>query len=62
MTAMSSADLRLTVSFIQMLKAFTPVAIVLTSALFGIQPLNHKLLAIVLLISTGCALGELIKQ
>ncbi|EKD03839.1 Cas41p [Trichosporon asahii var. asahii CBS 8904] len=41
-----------------MLKAFTPVAIVLTSALFGIQPLNHKLLAIVLLISTGCALDQ----
>ncbi|TXT13771.1 hypothetical protein VHUM_01138 [Vanrija humicola] len=58
----NSAYLTLSVSFIQMLKAFTPVAIVLTSAIFRIQPLNHKLLAIVVLISTGCALaayGEL---
>ncbi|KLT43351.1 triose phosphate/3-phosphoglycerate/phosphate translocator [Cutaneotrichosporon oleaginosum] len=58
----NSAYLTLSVSFIQMLKAFTPVAIVLISAVFKIQALNTKLLAIVVLISVGCALsayGEL---
>lgn len=53
----NSAYLTLSVSFIQMLKAFTPVAIVITSAVFKIQALNTKLLAIVVLISTGCALA-----
>lgn len=38
---------RLSVSFIQMLKAFTPVAILLISALFKIQHLNQKLIMIV---------------
>lgn len=39
---------RLSVSFIQMLKAFTPVAILLISALFKIQHLNQRLILIVL--------------
>ncbi|GMK55412.1 hypothetical protein CspeluHIS016_0204680 [Cutaneotrichosporon spelunceum] len=58
----NSAYLTLSVSFIQMLKAFTPVSIVLISAIFKIQALNPKLLATVVLISIGCALsayGEL---
>lgn len=36
-----------------MLKAFTPVAIVLTSALFKIQALNMKLFAIVIVRDTS---------
>ncbi|ORY32243.1 hypothetical protein BCR39DRAFT_523542 [Naematelia encephala] len=58
----NTAYLSLSVSFIQMLKAFTPVAILLISAIFKIQQLNQKLILIVILISTGCALaayGEL---
>ncbi|UOH81541.1 hypothetical protein LQV05_004212 [Cryptococcus neoformans] len=45
-----------------MLKAFTPVAILLISAAFKLQMLNSRLILIVLLISIGCALaayGEL---
>ncbi|KAL7422225.1 hypothetical protein Q5752_002871 [Cryptotrichosporon argae] len=58
----NTAYLTLSVSFIQMLKAFTPVAIILTSSIFGIQTLSAKLVGIVFLISGGCALaayGEL---
>ncbi|KAK8869914.1 hypothetical protein IAR55_000482 [Kwoniella newhampshirensis] len=58
----NTAYLTLSVSFIQMLKAFTPVAILLISAAFKLQVLNHRLVLIVLLISGGCALaayGEL---
>ncbi|KIR53231.1 hypothetical protein I315_04268 [Cryptococcus gattii Ru294] len=40
-----------------MLKAFTPVAILLISAAFKLQALNSRLILIVLLISTGCALA-----
>ncbi|ORX39760.1 triose-phosphate transporter family-domain-containing protein [Kockovaella imperatae] len=53
----NTAYLTLSVSFIQMLKAFTPVAILLISAIFKIQTLNSRLVVIVLLISTGCALA-----
>ncbi|EAL22501.1 hypothetical protein CNBB3790 [Cryptococcus deneoformans B-3501A] len=58
----NTAYLTLSVSFIQMLKAFTPVAILLISAAFKLQVLNSRLILIVLLISTGCVLaayGEL---
>ncbi|WWC69579.1 uncharacterized protein I206_103522 [Kwoniella pini CBS 10737] len=58
----NTAYLTLSVSFIQMLKAFTPVAILLISAIFKLQVLTSRLVMIVLLISTGCALaayGEL---
>lgn len=50
------------VSFIQMLKAFTPVAILLISFAFRLQEPNKKLACIIALISGGCALaayGEL---
>ena len=40
-----------------MLKAFNPVAILLISFLFRIQEPNSRLIAIVVLISTGCALA-----
>ncbi|ORY35411.1 triose-phosphate transporter family-domain-containing protein [Naematelia encephala] len=56
------AYLSLSVSFIQMLKAFNPVAILLISFAFKIQEPNARLIAIVAMISTGCALaayGEL---
>ncbi|CAD6587501.1 MAG: hypothetical protein TREMPRED_004772 [Tremellales sp. Tagirdzhanova-0007] len=56
------AYLSLSVSFIQMLKAFNPVAILLISFAFRIQESNGRLVAIVGMISTGCALaayGEL---
>ncbi|OXG86447.1 hypothetical protein C348_01070 [Cryptococcus neoformans Gb118] len=58
----NTAYLTLSVSFIQMLKAFTPVAILLISAAFKLQMLNSRLILIALLISIGCALaayGEL---
>ncbi|WVQ78000.1 hypothetical protein IAT38_000081 [Cryptococcus sp. DSM 104549] len=58
----NTAYLTLSVSFIQMLKAFTPVAILLISAIFKLQVLNSRLIMIVLLISAGCSLaayGEL---
>ncbi|ODO03457.1 hypothetical protein L198_02304 [Cryptococcus wingfieldii CBS 7118] len=58
----NTAYLSLSVSFIQMLKAFTPVAILLISAVFRLQTLNSRLVGIVFLISVGCALaayGEL---
>ncbi|KAK1924724.1 triose-phosphate transporter family-domain-containing protein [Papiliotrema laurentii] len=53
----NTAYLTLSVSFIQMLKAFTPVAILLISAIFRIQALNQRLVLIVILISVGCALA-----
>lgn len=52
------AYLTLSVSFIQMLKAFNPVAILLISFAFKIQEPNGRLTLIVFLISIGCALGE----
>lgn len=56
------AYLSLSVSFIQMLKAFNPVAILLISFAFKIQEPNARLIAIVCMISVGCSLaayGEL---
>ncbi|TFK38124.1 triose-phosphate transporter family-domain-containing protein [Crucibulum laeve] len=58
----NSAYLYLSVSYIQMLKAFTPVAILLISWSFRIAEPNKKLAVIVFMISTGVALtshGEL---
>lgn len=51
------AYLTLSVPFIQMLKAFNPVGILLISFAFKIQEPNARLLAIVLMISLGCALA-----
>ncbi|EIW67359.1 hypothetical protein M231_02499 [Tremella mesenterica] len=56
------AYLTLSVSFIQMLKAFNPVAILLISFAFKIQEPNARLMMIVVMISVGCSLaayGEL---
>ncbi|CEQ39642.1 SPOSA6832_01203 [Sporobolomyces salmonicolor] len=50
--------LRLSVSFIQMIKAFTPVSVLLVSASFGSKELNAKIMAIVTLISFGVALAS----
>ncbi|KAG8949173.1 hypothetical protein FRC04_008971 [Tulasnella sp. 424] len=54
----NKAYLHLTVSFIQMLKAFNPVAILLISFVFRIQEPNRRLLAIVCLISGGVSLAS----
>lgn len=54
----NSAYLYLSVAYIQMLKAFTPVAILLISWTFRIQDPNKKLALIVLMISTGVALAS----
>ncbi|ODN78955.1 hypothetical protein L202_04471 [Cryptococcus amylolentus CBS 6039] len=51
------AYLTLSVSFIQMLKAFNPVAILLISFAFKIQEPNGRLIIIVLMISMGCFLA-----
>ncbi|GAA5945818.1 hypothetical protein JCM3775_006789 [Rhodotorula graminis] len=50
--------LRLSVSFIQMIKAFTPVSVLLVSAAFGLKELTRKILFIVSLISFGVALAS----
>ncbi|KAJ2916576.1 hypothetical protein MD484_g3853, partial [Candolleomyces efflorescens] len=58
----NTAYLYLSVAYIQMLKAFTPVAILLISWSFRLQEPNKKLAIIVVMISTGVALtsqGEL---
>jgi hypothetical protein len=58
----NTAYLYLSVSYIQMLKAFTPVAILLISWTFRIAEPNRKLAVIVFMISAGVALtsrGEL---
>ncbi|KAG8895812.1 hypothetical protein FRC00_006877 [Tulasnella sp. 408] len=54
----NKAYLHLTVSFIQMLKAFNPVAILLISFVFRIQEPNRRLLAIVCMISGGVSLAS----
>ncbi|GAA5984750.1 hypothetical protein JCM11641_002173 [Rhodosporidiobolus odoratus] len=50
--------LRLSVSFIQMIKAFTPVSVLLVSASFGLKELNKKIVFIVSVISFGVALAS----
>lgn len=54
----NTAYLYLSVSYIQMLKAFTPVAILLISWTFRIQEPNKKLAVIVFMISSGVALAS----
>jgi len=54
----NTAYLYLSVAYIQMLKAFTPVAILLISWTFRIQEPNKKLAMIVLMISCGVALAS----
>ncbi|KAG6811028.1 hypothetical protein H0H92_009298 [Tricholoma furcatifolium] len=54
----NTAYLYLSVSYIQMLKAFVPVAILLITWLFRIQEPNRKLAMIVLMISSGVALAS----
>jgi drug/metabolite transporter (DMT)-like permease len=54
----NTAYLYLSVSYIQMLKAFTPVAILLISWTFRIQEPNKKLAIIVFMISAGVALAS----
>ncbi|KAG2008261.1 triose phosphate transporter [Coprinopsis cinerea AmutBmut pab1-1] len=54
----NTAYLYLSVAYIQMLKAFTPVAILLISWAFRLQEPNKKLAIIVVLISTGVALAS----
>jgi len=54
----NTAYLYLSVSYIQMLKAFTPVSILLISFIFRIQEPNRKLLLIVLMISIGVAMAS----
>jgi len=54
----NSAYLHLSLSFIQMLKAFTPVAILIISISFRLQEPNRKIMAIVLLISSGVSIAS----
>ena len=54
----NTAYLYLSVAYIQMLKAFTPVAILLISWTFRIQEPSKKLALIVLMISSGVALAS----
>ncbi|KAI0918719.1 hypothetical protein AcW1_009463 [Taiwanofungus camphoratus] len=54
----NTAYLYLSVAYIQMLKAFTPVAILLISWTFRLQEPNKKLAMIVLMISSGVALAS----
>ncbi|KAH7910266.1 triose-phosphate transporter family-domain-containing protein [Hygrophoropsis aurantiaca] len=54
----NTAYLYLSVAYIQMLKAFTPVAILLISWTFRIQDPSKKLAVIVFMISSGVALAS----
>jgi len=54
----NKAYLHLTVAFIQMLKAFIPVVILLISFVFRLQEPNRRLLAIVCMISGGVCLAS----
>jgi drug/metabolite transporter (DMT)-like permease len=54
----NTAYLYLSVAYIQMLKAFVPVAILLISWTFRIQEPNRRLAAIVFMISAGVALAS----
>lgn len=54
----NTAYLYLSVAYIQMLKAFVPVAILLISWTFRIQDPNKRLAMIVLMISSGVALAS----
>ncbi|GAA5838950.1 hypothetical protein JCM5353_006819 [Sporobolomyces roseus] len=50
--------LRLSVSFIQMIKAFTPVSVLLVSAAFRLKELNARILCIVGVISLGVTIAS----
>lgn len=52
------AYLTLSVSFIQMLKAFTPVAVLIISFAFGLKKMSGTLTGIVLMISVGVSLAS----
>lgn len=52
------AYLSLSVSFIQMLKAFTPVAVLVISFAFGLKQMSSTLTIIVLMISVGVCLAS----
>ncbi|TIA91752.1 hypothetical protein E3P99_00920 [Wallemia hederae] len=52
------AYLYLSVSFIQMLKAFTPVAILVVSSAFGLSSMDKKTFGIVSMISTGVCVAS----
>lgn len=54
----NTAYLYLSLHYIQMLKAFVPVAILLISWAFRIQDINKRLAMIVLMISCGVALAS----
>lgn len=54
----NTAYLTLSVSFIQMLKAFTPVAVLLISFAFGLKKLSATLTGIVFMISVGVCLAS----
>lgn len=54
----NTAYLYLSVHYIQMLKAFTPVAILIISWVTRIQEINKKLAVIVIMISSGVALAS----
>ncbi|KAF5356939.1 hypothetical protein D9756_006615 [Leucocoprinus leucothites] len=54
----NTAYLYLSVSYIQMLKAFTPVAILLIQWTFRLEDPNKKLAVIVVMISSGVALAS----
>lgn len=54
----NTAYLYLSVAYIQMLKAFTPVAILLISWTFKLQEPNKKLAVIIFMISSGVALAS----
>ncbi|MBW0562169.1 hypothetical protein O181_101884 [Austropuccinia psidii MF-1] len=53
------AYLTLSVSFIQMLKAFTSVAVLAMSVLMGLEKANRRTILIVLLISIGVAIASI---
>jgi len=54
----NTAYLHLSLAFIQMLKAFTPVAILIISISFRLQEPNKKIMAIVVLISAGVCIAS----
>ncbi|KAL7409702.1 triose-phosphate transporter family-domain-containing protein [Mrakia frigida] len=53
----NSAVLLLSVSLVQMLKAFIPASILLISALFKMRKLDPMSISVILIISFGCALA-----
>ncbi|TIB15518.1 hypothetical protein E3P92_01649 [Wallemia ichthyophaga] len=54
----NTAYMYLSVSFIQMLKAFTPVAILVVSSAFGLSAMDKKTFGIVSMISSGVCIAS----